>query len=47
MENRCENCGALIEDINDPSPALSSDDPPSYDLLCPKCRLILETHTEE
>ena len=47
METRCENCGELIEPINDPNPALSSDDPPSYELLCAKCRVILETHPED
>ena len=47
MEARCENCGELIEEISDPNPSLSSDDPPDYDLLCAKCRLLLETHTEE
>jgi len=47
MEVRCENCGELIEPISDPNPSVSSDDPPSFDLLCAKCRLILETHTEE
>jgi hypothetical protein len=47
METRCENCGALIEPLSDPNPSESSDDPPSYDLLCAKCRFILETHTEE
>jgi len=47
METRCENCGELIEELTDPDPAVSSDDPPSCDLLCAKCRFILETHTEE
>ena len=47
MEIRCENCGELIEPLADPNPAVSSDDLPSEDLLCAKCRLILDTHTEE
>jgi|GEM_PF-3057484 len=47
MEARCEHCGERIEPISDPDPALSSDDPPSYDLLCAKCRALLEAHTEE
>ena len=47
METRCENCGQLIEPINDPNPAASSDDPPDYGLLCARCRAILETDSEE
>ena len=47
MEARCENCGQLIEPINDPNPATSSDDPPDYDLLCARCRARLETDLEE
>jgi len=47
METRCENCGELIEELADPNPSVSSDDPPSYDSLCAKCRFILETQTEE
>jgi hypothetical protein len=47
METRCENCGELIEEISDPNPAVSSDDPSDYGLLCAKCRSMLETHTEE
>ena len=47
MELRCENCGELIEEVSDPNPAAESDNPPDYDLLCQKCRLILEEHIEE
>lgn len=47
MELRCENCGELIDEISDPDPALSSDDPISDDLLCQKCRFLLEAQTEE
>jgi hypothetical protein len=47
MEMPCENCGDLIEEISDPDPSLSSDDPPSEDLLCAKCRSLLEAQTEE
>ena len=47
METRCENCGELIEPLSDPNPSTSSDDPPDYDLLCAKCRFLLETPNEE
>jgi len=43
MELRCENCGELIQEINDPNPAVSSDDPAIEDVLCARCRFILET----
>ena len=43
METRCENCGELIEELNDPNPSLQSDDPADFDVLCPRCRLLLET----
>jgi hypothetical protein len=44
MEVLCENCGELIEEINDPNPAVDSDDPPDEDLLCPRCRELLGPH---
>jgi len=44
MELHCENCGELIETINDPNPPIQADDPPSDDVLCPKCRFLLESH---
>ena len=47
MEIRCENCGELIEEISDPNPSVSSDDPPSDDLLCQKRRILLETDKEK
>jgi len=46
-ELHCENCGAPIEPLTDPDPSLQSDDPPDYDLLCQKCRSILQEHAEE
>jgi len=47
VENRCENCGELIEEISDPDPSLSSDALLSEDLLCKKCRFLLQAQTEE
>jgi RNA polymerase subunit RPABC4/transcription elongation factor Spt4 len=47
MELRCENCGELIDENSDPDPSLSSDALPSEDLLCQKCRFLLEAQTEE
>ena len=41
MELRCENCGELVEPIEDPNPQVSTDEPKAYDVLCPRCRLIL------
>lgn len=42
MELHCENCGELIVTINDPNPPIQADDPLSDDVLCPKCRFLLE-----
>jgi len=45
VEVRCENCGELIEPIEDPNPQVSTDNPQAFDVLCPKCRFILATTT--
>jgi hypothetical protein len=44
MELRCWDCDELVEPIKEPNPSVDPDDPPSYDLLCPKCRFVFSTH---
>jgi len=44
MELRCENCGEVVEPVEDPNPQVSTDDPQTFDVLCPRCRFILATH---
>jgi ribosomal protein S27E len=44
MELRCENCGELIQPIEDPNPQVTTDEPQTWDVLCPRCRFILATH---
>ena len=47
MELHCDNCGELIDQINDPDPSVQSDDLPDSDVLCQKCRALREEQVEE
>ncbi len=42
MERRWD-CDELVEPIKAPNPFVDPDDPPCYDLLCPKSRFVFET----
>jgi hypothetical protein len=42
----CLDCGELVESIKEPNQSIDPDDPPSYDLCCPKCGFVFETRPE-
>jgi len=43
----CSDCEEMVEPIKVPHYSVDPDDPPSYDLLCPKCGYPIETRPEQ
>lgn len=39
MSEECPNCEEVVEMVDSPNLTV----PPSYDVLCPKCRFVIDT----
>ena len=37
LELRCVDCNKIVEPIRELDQSLDPDDPPTYNLICPKC----------